>query len=172
MSHHRQTLLLVVLLSALLVFTTAWSYGRLSDSRANAAIAAQELSECRALAEGIKQLSHKPTLAAENEIATGQLAQRIESAARSASLPVESIIRLSPEPARRVGRSPYEEKPTRLHLRSVQLSQLLPFMHALTDTQGGLRIKTIRLSAPREDAATELWNADLTLTYLIYAPQD
>jgi hypothetical protein len=42
--------------------------------------------------------------------------------------------------------------------------------HALLAPNPGLRIKTLRLSAPTPDDTTDKWTAELTITYLLYDP--
>jgi hypothetical protein len=48
------------------------------------------------------------------------------------------------------------------------------FLHAVgNDGPGGppLRVRSVRLSAPRGEEATDLWAVEATLVYLVYDPK-
>ena len=79
-------------------------------------------------------------------------------------------MRIWPEPARRVGDTAYKQKPTQVILHKLTLQQLIRFLHTLTGPDTGLHVASLRLTTPRGHDTTNIWNAETTITYLIYAP--
>jgi hypothetical protein len=69
-----------------------------------------------------------------------------------------------------VGDTPYLQKPTTLELQGVSLTQLASFLYHLT-SEPGLVVRDLRIRSPRRDDVGSQWNAEATLTYLIYSPQ-
>jgi len=164
---------MAIYLAALLVLLAvcaAWSLGDLADRRAGAQEAAKNLARCRWLARQIRTLRRRPARAAERERQSAELTGPIERAARDTGIPTDRLVRISPEPARRLGESAYEEKPTRVFLKRVTLEELVTMIHTLTDPETGLDLKSLRLAATSRDAAEGTWSAELVLTYLIYKP--
>jgi len=51
----------------------------------------------------------------------------------------------------------------------VSLKQVATFLYALTDGSG-LRVQELRLRSPHGDVAPDVWDAETTVTYLMYAP--
>jgi hypothetical protein len=157
---------LIVLLIAALV----WSYGRLSDAHGLAQRSAEDLARCAQFTKKIQQLQAKPAVARDVELQTGEFASRLETAARGAGITLDQIVRVSPEAARRVTEGPYKEKPTRLEIRSVSLQQLVALLHPLSTGERAQNVRSIRLSQPHEADRPNVWNAEITLSYLIYSP--
>ena len=110
-------------------------------------------------------------MAAESERGSAEISAPIEGAAKAAGIPADRLVRISPEPARRVGETAYKEKPTRAFLKNVRLKALVATAHALGGPETGLDLKSLRLTAPSRDATEETWSAELLFTYLIYEPQ-
>ena len=102
---------------------------------------------------------------------TQELAKRIEAASKKAGLPLSQLVRITPSRAARLGDSVYMRKPTRIDLRAVGLPELVVFLHALSSGPNAFIVHSLRLSPPHEAEQTELWNAEITLTYLVYSPQ-
>ena len=158
---------------------TAWS--QLDEARSEAQRAAGDAQRARVLAHQVLRLRERPAVAAEAERELQQLAAPIEAAADAALIARQQVLSIDPEPARRLGRSPLLEKPTTLRLSDVTLEGLTRFLHRLetqpegddgeAEGSGRLRSTAIRLSTPRGQEPRGLWNADVTLTYLIYSPQ-
>jgi hypothetical protein len=188
----RQTRLGLATIAAGLVLALMWGYTRLSESRGAALEAAADLARCRQLAGRIEALRRRPAVADAREREANDLARRIERAAEEAEFPDGSIERIEPEPARRVGESPYKEKPTHVRLRKVTLRELFTFLHALSsdgtddvevsDDGGspaapppapspGLRVRSIHLSAPPGEQAPDGWTVEATLAHLVYDPK-
>jgi hypothetical protein len=186
-SARRDRLVLAVLVAGGLL-ALLWSGSRLSDSRRSAAGAAGDLGACRDLAMRVEALRRRPAVAEGHGLGESDLHRRIAAAAGVAELPAESLGRIESEPSRRVGETPYREDATRVYLHRVTLRQLFTFLHALAagragDPAGtagaaaaapagsGLRVKSIRLSAPRGEEAGDRWAVETTLAYLVYDPR-
>jgi hypothetical protein len=169
-----------------LVAAVAWCSMRLADARASASAAGQDLADCRALAARIESLRRLPAVAGAVELGAADLSRQIERAAKVADFPEGSVERIEPEPARRVGETNYSEVATQVRLRRVTLRQVFTFLHALcaadatpsaTPANGagrsasGLRLRSIRLSAPRGEENADRWTVESTLTYMVYSPR-
>src|SRR5258706_16381127 len=114
-----------------LLLALAWCYARLASARGAATEAGQDLADSRALAARIESLRRLPTVAGAAELGASDLSRQIEQAARAADFPEDSIERIEPEPARRVGETNYREVATQVRLRRVSLRQVFTFLHAL-----------------------------------------
>jgi Tfp pilus assembly protein PilO len=170
MSLLRRQTLLVVLLLVLSSVAVLWSYAVMADRQRAAQRAARETTLCRQLADRIEQLRHRPSLAGSQELATSELAKLVEQAATASQLSADNLVRIAPEPARRIGEGPYKEKPTQVLLRNVNFRHVLKFLHTLSKPSTGLSVRQIRLTAPREQEAVDRWAVEATLSYLVYAP--
>jgi hypothetical protein len=167
-----------------LLLAVAWCYTRLAGARAYAFAAGQDVADCRALAARIESLRRLPTVAGAAELGASDISRQIEQAARAAEFPEDSVERIEPEPARRVGETNYREVATQVRLRRVTLRQVFTFLHALcADASAsspsasaarasfGLRLRSIRLSAPRGEEIADRWTVESTLTYMVYSPK-
>ncbi len=148
---------------------SVWSIFWMARQRADAQTAAEDRSECRSLARTIALLRDRPTVAATEDMGTERLSARIEAARAQAQFAGRELDGVFPQPPRRLGDSPYLEAPTSLVLRGVTLARLAAFLHYLSDGSG-LNVRDLVLRAPRGDAPRDTWDAEATLTYLIYAP--
>jgi hypothetical protein len=179
----RRNRLLLAVIAAGALLAVLWSYTRLSESRRGAVEAAEDLGACRALAARVEALRGRPAVAEGHGLGRADLHSRIASAAAAAEFPDGGLGRIDPEPARRVGETPYREEATRVYLHHVTLRQLFTFLHTLADgpheaaaapapsSGSGLRVKGIRLSAPRGEETGDRWQVEATLTYLVYDPR-
>ncbi len=167
----KRTPALAGILGVLLLLAAVWSYDTMVRSRAAALDAAQDLETCRQLGQRIERLRGRPSLAGSAELQQGELTQRIELAARQANIPAERLIRVWPEASRRLGETPYREKPTQVLLRNVSLQQTVTLLHTLSSSEAGLQVKSLRITAPREGERGDLWTVEATLSYLIFSPQ-
>ena len=167
--------LMLACVAAGLLTLVSWSGYRLTSAKDAAAESARGLAECHRHATNIEILRKGPAAAGATEPAAGDLNRRVERAAQSAGLPRGAVARIDPEPARRVGDTPYRESPTQVRLRRVTLRQLFTFLHALGARDGaagsaGLQVRALRLTAPRGLESGSAWDVDSTLTYLVYDP--
>jgi hypothetical protein len=137
--------------------------------RSRARTAADDLARCKALADAIRTLRDKPAVASAEAMGIQELGQRIEAACRRAGFQGPVLEGVYPQSARRVGDSPYLVKPTALALRGVTLPQVVAFLEHLTSGTG-LSVRDVRLQTPHGDADHTVWDAEATVTYLMYAP--
>lgn len=166
---NRRMTLYVVALYALLATAAGSSIHHLLQERAAARAAAIALSECRRHEAHILRLRARPALATDQERGSTDVSAPIEAAAKAAGIPADRLVRISPETARRVGETPYKEKPTRAFLRNVSLQEVVTMAHRLVGEDGGFDLKSLRLDAARGETAGR-WSAELVLVYLIYEP--
>lgn len=167
--NRRRTVLIAVLI-CLLAAAAIWSCGYMRDQRKAALLAAGNLRECRELTARIKKIRHRPRKADDAERLATETTRRIETAALSAGITTDKLIRITPEPAQRLGDTVYKEKPTQVALKKITLKQLTWFVHALISGPDALHARSIRLTAPRREDTGNLWSAEVELTYLIYDP--
>jgi hypothetical protein len=144
----------------------------------DAFLAAQsELDTATSLARQIVLLRQKPDRATMQSRSDQSLAQTIEASAVASGLAREQVARIEPHAPRRLGDSDYLEHATVVQLDNVTLSQLATTLAALRSGAAGpeqLRVSSLRISAPYQDdspGGVEPWNAELTLTYLVYSPK-
>lgn len=157
-----------------------WCYERLSDARAAAASAANDLADCRALTGRIDALRRQAPMPGAPEQRAADLSHRIERAASRARFSEGSIQGIEPGPPRRVGESRYGEVSTQVRLQHVTLQQVFTFLHALAESEqqqqseaapaSGLALRSIRLVAPRGEETGDRWMVESTLTYIVNAP--
>jgi hypothetical protein len=162
--------LMAVLVGVLAITSLAAAVHARSLSR-QAQLATADATACLQLASQIRGLRQRPRKIESQQVQQPQLAKRIETAGTLAGIPLSAFSRIDPESPRRLGDTAYEEMPTQLSLRSVNLRQLVSLLYNLSTDDLNLNVKQIRLSAPRGTEAQDLWNAEVTLTYLIYAPK-
>jgi len=167
----RRMTVLLLILAGLLGVTAAWSYGHMAAARRQAAAAASDTAACSQVAAAIGRLAARPKMASEHERLAAETTSIIERSARAAGIPPERLARISPEASQRVGETAYKAKPTQVFLKDVTLQQLVVFVHTLMGANEGLNVKSIRLSAPRVEDTNNRWRAEVTVTYLIYAPR-
>lgn len=167
------TLRLATLLGVLcliLAGLAAWSFADMAEKKHVTHDAAADLAEVKKLAERIIEVRDQPAIAGSYELELDELTRQIEEAADKAELPGGSLVRIWPEAARRVGDSPYKEKPTQILLRQVTLRQITIFLHELSNSESGLNVQSLRVVAPHRDVEDDTWTAEATITYLIYSP--
>ncbi len=169
MSQQKRQAVLVGIMLVLLAAAAVWSYGWMRDQRQGARLAREELIECRRLVREIEALKAKPAMASAEAMGIQKLGRRIESASRQANFEGAPLEGVFPQSARRVADSPYLRKPTALALRGVTFRQFVTFVYHLTD-QSGLSVRDLRLRTPHGDGPRHLWDAEATVTYLIYEP--
>jgi hypothetical protein len=166
----RQAVLAAVMIG-LLALAAAWSASRMLRERDGARRAAGDLAECTRLAADIQALRARRRVAANEASGVQELHGRIEAASRRANLGGGALRGVIPQAARRVGASPYLLKPTELVLRGVTLEQVATFLfHVGGDS--GLTVRDLRLQTPRSAPEQNLWDAEATVTYLVYAPPE
>ncbi|NQU74909.1 MAG: hypothetical protein HQ546_01175 [Planctomycetes bacterium] len=167
---NRRKAILLALMGSVLATVVLWRGSTYVESRTAALAAEKDLAACQELAAKIERFNQHPPVATEQEQLADQTNALIESAAKSVGIDAKSLIRITPEPPRRLDDTAYKEKPTHVLLRKVTLEQLVGFIHKMLGVQQGFNAKSIRLSAPEPQDTGPLWTAEITLTYLIYDP--
>ncbi len=158
-------------LLALLV-VCVWGYGRLSTSQARASDEGEAWSRSDRLAKQIQALRDQPTMADDHAMQKADMTRRIAKAVSAASLDEKRLVSIDHQTARRIGRTPYLEKPTRLTLRDVDMPGTLSMLYSLTQGNSRLNVSRLRFTAPQEAANSNAWTVDTTVTYLIYEPTE
>lgn len=153
-----------------LTAASLWSYGQLSSARSRADLEGDARSRCEALAAQVQALRDEPTMADDHAMLKSDMTRHIAAAAASASLGEKKLVAIDHQNARRIGRTPYLEKPTRVTLRDVHLPGVLHMLYTLTQDNARMNVSRLRLIAPRDEADTKTWSVDTTVTYLIYDP--
>lgn len=156
-----------------LAVLAGWSYQVLASRRDVADVSRTNYRASRELSGKILQLRQQPSRAGLSARSSGELLRRIEQAAQSARIPQQSLSRIDPERARRVAETTYKQQSTQLELQGVSLEQLTTLLHALSSGEDAMQVSRLRFGAPRRassGATAESWDAEVTLTYLIYSP--
>lgn len=166
---NRRRAYLAGLLVVVLALLAAWSYDWMNEQKQRAQQASVDLAGSRLLAASIQSLRQQPTIAAAEDMGIQQLGSLIEAALGKSQLKADALEGVIPQSTRRLGNSPYEVKPTSLVLREVTLGQLASFLYHLTQDTG-LTVREMRIRAPHGDTSGNTWDAEATLTYLIYSP--
>jgi len=170
MTAARRQAVLVGVMLIMLALAAGWSMNRMFTARAAAAAAAADREAAKRMAEAMVDLRDQPAVAATRAMGERQLLQRLAEAAGKAGLPGDVIEGTFPQSARRVGDAPYRRKPTAISLRPMPLDQLTAFLYHLT-AASNLTVHDLRLRAPRDaEAGQNIWEAEATITYLIYSP--
>jgi len=168
---YRAVFMVVASLSvALLLISGVRWHAQLTSAR----MAVGELAECRAIATRIESLRAIPQSASLEKQTPQQITLYIQRAAQVAEIPDSDLLRVTPQPGRRVPRSPHIEQPTTVEIRQTSLGQLSRFLSELSVLDVGLQPTSIRLTAPRTPPAetqTEVWGCELVLTYLLFSPE-
>ncbi len=146
-----------------------WSHQSMADRRAAAQTAADDLQRCRQLAQSIHSHQGAATMADDEDSGVRRLGERLRSATQYAQISADALQGITPLAARRMGESPYLQKPTSVSLRRVTLQELVAFFLHVTE-EGGLSVRDLRLQSPRDPEARQYWDATVTISYLIYAP--
>jgi len=166
----RRTLMLLGVMVALLATLAGWSSYRVRVLQSAVQEQAQLTAECRRLIDQITWLSQQPNQAGAGEVQLHELTAVIEKAADRAGIDRQQLVRVWPEQSRRAGDSPYLQVPTQVLIRAASLEQLSRFLLDLEGSSLGLRVTSLRLTAPHEQETSELWTLETTISYLIYAP--
>ena len=159
-------------LAALALLAAAWCWIELRSLRSRRSAfesGVLQLTQMREDVAAIQSLQSAPRLAVDRERPNDELLAEIRQALTAASIPVEAWVGNEPAPPVRLAQTPYKQISLRLFLEGLSLRQLADFAVALSARTAGLSFPSVRLS-PAAGADKAKWNADLKMTYLIYAP--
>lgn len=119
-------------------------------------------------ARAIVKLRRLPEQAAEVGLPQSDLLERVSQAMQKGGLKPESLASTLPQAPRKLPGSDHAEVVERLVFEDVRLEPLTRFCHALTASNPALRISAVQLRAGRD---RETWNADVSVSHWILAPQ-
>lgn len=165
----RAVLSIVLPFAAIVVGAQYWL-----SSRDRAQAATQDLSACYKLASDIRALQLRAQHASLVSRSLADLADIVESAAESAGLTSDSIVRIDPQAARRIGDSEYREQATVVEFLAATAPQLRTLIKGITARDSNLEIRTVRLKSPHNfsgDEPEERWGLEMVLTQRVYAPK-
>ena len=163
----------VLLLLLVLGGGISWgSFSVLSTAREELERNLHALRDCEMLSREIQRVRGEPERARLEEVAPPELTRALEAKAAESGIAPEKILRIEPEPARRLGSSPYEVKPTRVELRDVSLPDLFRLLYALTGEDTALSLEEIKLDTPAGEEVGSIWLVEVTLGHRIYSPKE
>jgi len=169
MTPQRREMALVAMLVATLTVAAGWCFGWMGEQRSAAEAAAADLAECRTHADFFKARRNKSTVSSAEDMGSLELGKRVETSMLAARIAPQSLDGIFTQPVRPAGDSAYMIQPATLPLKGVSLGQLADFLYDLTE-DSGLAVREIRLQVPRGDVARTVWDAEATVTSLVYAP--
>ncbi len=162
---------LLALMGLLLAVFAGFGFQSMQAARRQLDQSFEDLQEARSLVADIQRLRQQPRVASLEVEPPSQIAVRVSAALQAAEIPTASLIRVDPQPAVRQGRSPYQLRATQIELQEVSLEQVIRFAHHLGDERQGMTVRDLFLSEPRtESASGEVWDAEVTLTQMIFSP--
>lgn len=172
MNESNRPMVLVGVLLVLLLGLTGFSALRFAEARSQAVAASEELARYRSVAlqiEALREAGEVATVGGDTAAREQAIAEQIAGAGQRAGLSGEAwfddLIHKSP---RRVGDTPYMRKDAVLYAKELTLVQLAALLHELT-YDSPLIAEVIDLRTPSRTPG-DRWDADVTLTYLIYEP--
>lgn len=163
----------LIVLAALLIIIVFWSWRQMSQAQQAARHSLEDVTHCDSLSHQIRDIQRIDAIAQVLEVNPTDLSGFIESTSTQAQIKPDQLLRIWPQPSRRIAETQYKLKPIQLLLRDVDLQQLSRCLSELTNIEKAptqLKVTNLRLTAPRDDPAGLRWNADITLAYLIYSP--
>jgi Tfp pilus assembly protein PilF len=161
---------LLLLAAIILCGTTFWGYLSLTDAQDSADAAAIDAAAARRSAARIESL-RGPAAGGSRESSGDGIAigTQIARAAEAAGIDGEPGIHT--QPPRKVGNSPYEERPTQVVFQRLTMRQVVTFLSTITTDVPGLRVTELRLSGGRESDPADRWEVDATLSsFTLAAP--
>lgn len=164
----------MVLVAVMLVMMAGgvwWAWGWMDQQKASARTAATDLVTCRQYAEAIKALQAEPTVQAADAMGDQELGNRIAAAAAKVGFGPQTVGSVNHLADRRIPNSPFIQKPSFLRIYSVSLGQLASFLYYLTE-DSTLNVRDLRIQTPSGNAEQTTWDAEVTVTYLAYEPQE
>lgn len=117
----------------------------------------------------VRRLRAAPRLATERQRPNDELLAEVRGAMDRAKMPAERWVGHDPSRPVRLPRTPYKRLSTRLAFEDVTLQELVTLSFFLVKNNPALNVSSVRLSAPPA-AKKKNWSAELTISYLIYAP--
>lgn len=168
----RSTIWFVTTMALLVVLVLGTYISRVSaDKRARTH--KEDLVDCRSMAAQINRLRTVKQRALLKTKPADELNRKIASWAGLAEIQADRLVRIEPREPRRIGDTDYLEQVSELEIMQTELPKLIKLAQTAERSEDGLKVSAMRLSLPRSEVGREgieLWNVELTLTYLIYSP--
>lgn len=170
---------LKLLLFSLLVTALGFCGVRFLDLRQQYYASLEDLAAAQSRSPQILALRQKPDRAARESRSQVALAKVIEESATQSGIKAAQIVSIEPQSPRRVADTQYEEYATLVRVEGATLAELAKLVVTLRGQNTGnypLSVSSLRIAVPFQAAkstgeATEAWNIELTLTYLVYSPK-
>jgi len=160
----------VALCACLLLGLWVWIEARVHASRSHTyAAAVRQVEEMHADVMALESLRTAPQLVAERERPNDELLAEVRDAMARAKVSPDTWVGNDPNQPVRLPRTPYKRLSTRLSFANINLQDLVSVSFFLVEKNPSLSVSSIRLSAPETDK-TKTWNAELTISYLIFSP--
>lgn len=161
-----------VLVSLLLIVSgvlCVLQYGRLESTRQSYQTKRTQLAAMQTDAARIESLRDAPRKATDRQLPHEQLVAEIEQACTQANLPLSQLESIWPEAPRRIPKSDYQQLDTCLRFERTSLQQVAAFVHQLETLDASITLESLRLASGRN--ADNLWDVELVVAYLLYAPE-
>jgi Tfp pilus assembly protein PilO len=164
----RLTMWLLIMLLGMSVICF-WSWQQMQEQHRIAQLTANDELQCKAIGDQISQLRDAAQSRRPDED-MNTLVQQMQQAASQSSMPMSHVQRIRPSAERRIGQSPYVEKPTQLSLSNITLPQAVAFLHHLATLQPDLQIQSLRITEDRRNQTSDQWQIEVGLANVIYSP--
>ncbi|MFK7819924.1 MAG: hypothetical protein AB8G99_14475 [Planctomycetaceae bacterium] len=167
----RSQQLLIGSVGVFLLLIAMWSYGQMSNAKAGATTANEDLAECRALVESIEKLNDQPKLVALESSSQNSVSAQVEETVGAVGLPAEVLRFVEMQKPERIGKSAYVNQATRIEIERTSLRQILQLARNLEAGNAGYRVRDLYLTV-NDDArpGRELWDAEAVLTQTVFSP--
>lgn len=167
---NRENNLLRIVIVALPLILIGWSYSFLASQKQRAVNAKKNLNRCDQILKNIEVLKQKPQMASSQESLSSETTGLIERAASTAEIRAGSILRITPQPPRRIPKTAYKEKPTSVVLKGITLKQFVIMINSLDKSASNLNLKSVIFTPPNIKDTGRNWNVEFVLSYLIFDP--
>ena len=168
----RSRITLIFICVVMLLVVCLWSVWNLYSAKQETQLAHEDYQNAREMIQQIKKLQDQPKLVEAGDMAMSDLRIRLEKAAQKADL--HSLSSVWSENTQRVNQSSYLMQRTRVAVDNTSLKQMLEFLWHVENSNLSLTVSSLRLSVKEggKPQQVESWKSDLTITNLIYSPDD
>lgn len=167
----RSRRLLIGAIGMSLVMIAAWSWLTMSDARAGAIAANDDLAECKALVESIRKINDRPPVIALEASSQAGISAEVEETVQAVGLPANSLRIVDPQEPERIGETQYENRSTRIEIEEATLRQILQFSEQMEAKNAGYRMRDLVLTVNENSSRSrELWDVEAVLTQTVFSP--
>ncbi len=166
MTSKARTTFSISVLAVCVVVAVTWSFTALLDGSDDAARAAADYSTVQVSA---RHLEAARTAGGTSRTTAAELPTKLDQAMKTAEIDSEDLVRITPQPPRRLGTTGLREMPSQLVFRQLTLAQVLTFITALSPAGSELTVRDLHLTLPGETVGTGTdagWNVELTVSYV------